>query len=87
MTLGNMRSLGVRSLAVACELCHYEAVLAADEWSDLILVRAFRPRLVCTRCGIISAPNTSTLRRLDLAASTPAFSHLSIIRRMTLAPR
>ena len=27
MNLGNMRSLGVRSLAVTCELCHHEAVL------------------------------------------------------------
>ena len=25
MTLGNMRSLGVRSLAVMCELCHHKA--------------------------------------------------------------
>jgi hypothetical protein len=40
MTLGDMRSLGVRSLTVACELCHHEAVLAADEWSDAVLVRA-----------------------------------------------
>ena len=29
MTLGNMRELGVRSLAVTCELCHHEAVLQA----------------------------------------------------------
>jgi hypothetical protein len=27
MTLGNMHELGVRSLAVTCELCHHEAVL------------------------------------------------------------
>jgi hypothetical protein len=24
----------VRSLAVTCELCHHEAVLGADDWSD-----------------------------------------------------
>ena len=34
MKLGNMRSLGVRSLAVTCELCHHEAVLPADRWPD-----------------------------------------------------
>ena len=51
MTLGNTRSLGVRSLVVTCELCHHEAVLAADQWSDAVLVRDFRPRMVCTRCG------------------------------------
>jgi len=27
ITLGNIRDLGVRSLAVTCELCHHEAVL------------------------------------------------------------
>ena len=39
--LGNMRSLGVRSLAVTCELCHHRAVLPADRWGDAMLVRAF----------------------------------------------
>ena len=38
MTLGNMRSLGVRSLAVTCGLCHHEAILGADDWSDAVLV-------------------------------------------------
>ena len=55
MTLGNMRSLGVRSLAVTCELCRHEAVLSAERWPDAVLVRAFRPRMVCTRCGIVGA--------------------------------
>jgi hypothetical protein len=55
MTLGNMRELGVRSIAVTCELCHHQAVLPADRWSDAVLVSAFRPRMVCTRCGIIGA--------------------------------
>jgi len=39
-----MRELGVRSLAVTCELCHHEAVRLADHWPDAVLVRAFRPR-------------------------------------------
>ena len=30
MTLGNMRELGVRSLAVTCELCHHEAILSEE---------------------------------------------------------
>jgi hypothetical protein len=51
MTLANMRALGVRSLAVTCELCHHEAVLAADAWGDAVPVRDFRPRKACTRCG------------------------------------
>ena len=32
-----------------------KAVLAADECSDAVPVRAFRPRMVCTRCGIVGA--------------------------------
>ena len=49
ITLGNMRELGVRSLAVTCELCHHEEVLPADKWSDAVPVRALRPRMVLPR--------------------------------------
>jgi hypothetical protein len=31
MTLGNIRTNGVRSLAVSCLICHHKAVLAVDE--------------------------------------------------------
>ena len=41
-----MRSFGVRTLAVTCELCHYETMLSAERWSDAALVRDFRPRAV-----------------------------------------
>jgi len=37
MTLGSMRELGVRSLAVTCEPCHHEAVLPAESWGDAVL--------------------------------------------------
>ena len=65
MTLGNMRELGVRSLFVTCELCHHEAVLPTERWPDAVLVRAFRPRMVCTVCGIVGAdvrPNWREMR-------------------------
>lgn len=65
MTLGNMRELGVRSLCVTCELYHREPVLPADCWGDGVLVRAFRPRMVCTHCGIVGAdarPNWREMR-------------------------
>lgn len=48
MALGNMRSLGVHSLAVECGLCHHEFVLPADHWSDAVLVREFSPRARCS---------------------------------------
>lgn len=55
MTLGNMRQNGVRSLAVACTVCHHATVIDAAPWPDHILVPAFGSRMVCTRCGIVGA--------------------------------
>jgi hypothetical protein len=54
MTLGNMRANGVRSLDVCCWICHHRAIMSADPWSDDVPVPTFGPRMVCTRCGIIS---------------------------------
>jgi hypothetical protein len=34
MTLGNMRQLGIRSLAVIFSTCHHQAVVSADRWPD-----------------------------------------------------
>jgi hypothetical protein len=34
MTLGNMRTNGVRSLDVSCWLCHQRAIMSADLWPD-----------------------------------------------------
>jgi hypothetical protein len=53
MTLGNMRSLGVRSLAVSCSLCHHAAVVDVEASPDDVPVPSFGRRMVCTRCGII----------------------------------
>ena len=64
MTLGNMRELGVRSLAVTCEICHHEAVLPADRWPDEVLVSTFRPRMACTCCGIVGADTRPNWREM-----------------------
>jgi hypothetical protein len=55
MTLGNMRANGVRSLAVYCWTCHHGTVLSAEPWRDDSPGAGVRPRMVCTRCGIIGA--------------------------------
>jgi hypothetical protein len=55
LQLGNMRANGARSLDVSCWQCHHRAILSADPWSDDVPVPTFGPRMVCTRCGIISA--------------------------------
>ena len=54
LTLGNMRSLGVRSLGDVRAMPH-EAILSADRGGDAVLVRTFRPRMVCTVYGIVGA--------------------------------
>jgi hypothetical protein len=55
MTLGNMRTNGVRSLAVGCHLCHHEAVISGAPWPDDVPAPMFGPRMVCTKCGIVGA--------------------------------
>ena len=69
MTLGNMRELGVRSLAVTCELCHHEAVLPADDWPDAVRVCEFRPRMVCSRCGIVGADARPNWREMQASGN------------------
>jgi hypothetical protein len=41
MTLANKRANGVRSLAIRCDLCHYEAVLNVDRLGDDVPVPSF----------------------------------------------
>jgi hypothetical protein len=68
MTLGNMRSLGVRSLAVSCILCHHAARLDVDGYTDDATVPSFGPRMVCTSCAIRRRPAelARTNRKADL---------------------
>ena len=55
MTLANVRENGVRSLWVACPLCHHKAVVNVDSFGPDVAVPAFGPRMACTTCGIIGA--------------------------------
>lgn len=53
MTLGNMRSLGVRDLEAFCVNpgCHHQGLVAGARFPDSQEVPAVARRLVCTRCG------------------------------------
>jgi hypothetical protein len=55
MTLANMRKHGVRSLSIACHLCHHQVVMNVDAFGDAVPVPSFGPRMVCTACGIVGA--------------------------------
>ena len=53
MDLANMRSLGVRGLAVKClqPACLHAAIVSVDDYPDDMLVRDFAKRMVCAKCG------------------------------------
>ena len=53
MDLANMRSLGVRGLAVKClqPACLHAATLSVDDYPDDMLVQDFAKRMVCAKCG------------------------------------
>src|ERR1700730_10551814 len=65
VTLGHIRSHGVRRLLIYCNAglyCHHSAVVDADRWSDDTVLLDLDARAVCTKCGIIGAdvrPNWS----------------------------
>jgi hypothetical protein len=51
MTLGNMRSLGLRSLFATCLACGHKTKVNVDAWPDDVPVPSFGPRMRCTKCG------------------------------------
>jgi hypothetical protein len=53
MTLGNMRHLGVRGLAVHClnPQCRHQTVFSADDYPDEVPVPSFQARMKCRKCG------------------------------------
>jgi hypothetical protein len=64
VTLGHIRSHGVRRLLIYCStgLCHHSAVVDADRWPDDTVLPDLDRKAVCTKCGMIGAdvrPNWS----------------------------
>jgi hypothetical protein len=57
MTLGNMRSNGVRPLTVWCfgRGCNHHSILDVSNYPDDVSVPSFGPRFRCERCGHIGA--------------------------------
>lgn len=53
MDVGNMRANGVRALNVQCFACLHSAILNIDHVADGVTINVFRPRMVCTNCGIV----------------------------------
>jgi hypothetical protein len=65
MTLGNMRSLGPRSLDVTCNACGHHTTANVDSYPDDMPVLSFCLRMRCRKCGQLGAnvrPDWSQLR-------------------------
>lgn len=51
MTMGNMRSLGVRSILVTCTPCGHTGQVNCDRWPDHLPTPDVELHLRCSRCG------------------------------------
>jgi hypothetical protein len=53
ITLGEMRSAGVRGLLIYCGDYHssHSIAVSADPWSDQLRLSDLEPRFVCEACG------------------------------------
>jgi hypothetical protein len=70
MTLGNMRQIGVRTLAMWCDGhdCNHHQIIDVSTYPDYLPVPEFGPRMVCTVCGAIGAdarPNWDEMRKRE----------------------
>jgi hypothetical protein len=58
VTLGHIRSHGVRHLLIYCSqglYCHHSTVVDADRWPDEAVLLDLDRRAVCTKRGIVGA--------------------------------
>jgi hypothetical protein len=58
VTMGHIRSHGIRRLLIYCTqglYCHHSAVVDADRWPDDSALLDLCRRAVCTECGVIGA--------------------------------
>ncbi len=58
VTLGHIRSHGVRRLLIYCTdglYCYHSAIIDADRWPDDTVLLDLDRRAVCTKCGIVGA--------------------------------
>jgi hypothetical protein len=70
MALGNMRSLGARSLDVTCKKCGYRTEVNLEAFPDDVTVPSLGPRMRCTKCGCLGAmvrPDWTRLRGMPRA--------------------
>jgi len=53
ITLGEMRSSGVRGLLIYCSdyRCSYHIAISADRWPDDVRLSDIEPRFTCQACG------------------------------------
>ena len=81
ITLGDLRSTGVRDLIVFCQdyRCSHNVKLPAeyvDRWPDEIRISQLEPRFICSACGMrgsnIVAGSNSTVKAIIPPRKDPA---------------
>jgi len=57
ITLGEMRSSGVRGLLINCSdyHCSHSVAISAEQWPDQVRLSDLEPRFVCQACGLKGA--------------------------------
>jgi hypothetical protein len=55
MTLGNMRSHGVRKVSATCRACGHHTEVNVDAWADDVPAPPFGPRMRCSKRGNLGA--------------------------------
>ena len=53
MTLGNMRSMGVKRLIAYClnPICRHEGLINVAQYADDVEVPSFAKKVICMKCG------------------------------------
>jgi hypothetical protein len=67
ITIGEMRSSGVRGLLIYCSdhHCSHSIAISADPWPDQVRLSDLEPRFVCKACGKRGAD----MRRISIGTS------------------
>jgi hypothetical protein len=88
-TLGQMCSIGIRSVVVRCKNCRHGAIINADRWTDDSSVRLIGTMMLCTKCNPVGAdvrPDWDEL--LYIAVNIPAqISYLSLATLLNATAR
>jgi hypothetical protein len=74
VTLGSMRSQGVRGLPVRCSACAHSVSISADQWPDDLRLSNLEPHFFCQACATMGPTSGRTLGQKTPVARRATFS-------------